>query len=278
MAALTDSYQPKGLPFSQHYPGTSRDFDDEELDEGDIVKSKPKPSSYLPLVNEPPYRGEEASDGRGEGAEGYHARQKHGGRQSEEISVVSGVSSEISCPLPLNGRIPASASVSATAAPRDRGLEPRSSGSGGQHPGNEPTPLQTSSTTTTSTAPPPLASSAASARANPQADDEEEEEDEDRRDLEESTTALLRRYTMERNGRPTSIHLGPSGEMVGSGWLSEILVTNHKKCSVTLEEDYITWRYLSRKDGESPPSQSSISSLTSTSPQSTVGGANYNTL
>lgn len=83
-------------------------------------------------------------------------------------------------------------------------------------------------------------------------DEEEEEGNEEEQEraglLEESTTALIRRYTMQRNGRPTSIHFGPSGEIVGSGWLSEILMTNHKKCSVTLEEDSITWRFLSRKD------------------------------
>ena len=80
-------------------------------------------------------------------------------------------------------------------------------------------------------------------------DDHPQSETESDRGLDDSTTALLRRYTLERNGRPTSIHLGPMGEIVGSGWLSEILVTGHKKCSVTLEEDCISWRFLSRKDG-----------------------------
>ncbi len=247
MAALTDTYQPKGLPFSQHYPDTSPAFDDREEDEGDIVKSKPKVTSYLPLVNEAPHRVEEASERRREGGQGFQTRQRQeisDQRGREKISLSSERNSEV----PPNGRIPAVESIT-PALQSDRKSSSGGgtslgvglgvgSGSGGKRPGKS------------ESTPPSQASALEDASSG-------DKEGEGKAGLEDSTTALLRRYTMERNGRPTSIHLGPSGEIVGSGWLSEILVTSHKKCSVTLEEDYITWRYLSRKDCEfllpSPP-------------------------
>ena len=213
-----DSYQPKGLPFSQHYPGTSRPFEDpdREEDEGDIVKSKPKSNPYLPLVNESALRGEETPKGRGEGAQGY--------QHSQEVHV--------HVKEPPNGRIPIAESIMSSSETGGGSGAGVTLGSAGLGSAEKPPPPQQATITTQKTK------------------DGDGASEDDKENIEVSTAALLRRYTLERNGRPTSIHLGPSGEMVGSGWLSEILVTNHKKCSVTLEEDYITWRYLSRKDCE----------------------------
>lgn len=221
MAALMDSYQPEGINFSQHY-GPSGFDGVEELDEGDIVKSKPrgKLNSYLPLVNEVPQQED--------------VREKPRSRDDGEISVQSGGrgisgankrQQSKTGPIPLNGQIPAIESAII--------------------PHHQPSPSITAGASLSSS----KQRSGQSMGEVENADDHPHSETESDRGMDDSTTALLRRYTLERNGRPTSIHLGPTGEIVGSGWLSEILVTGHKKCSVTLEEDCISWRFLSRKDG-----------------------------
>ncbi len=69
-------------------------------------------------------------------------------------------------------------------------------------------------------------------------------------DADDDTEALL---SIEREGRPSSIYLGPStGDMIegSSGCLEDTLVMGHKKCAVTLEQESITWRFLSRKESE----------------------------
>ena len=220
MAALMDSYQPKGIDFSQQYQ--SRGFDDPgELDEGDIVKSKPRGKmNYMPLVNEPPPAADErpTSGGMGAGSRNISAS---GGIERRQQQKYPG-------PIPPNGQPPAviepTTTKTTTKEPSPLGITPHDGADAKTPTRHLDLPERTPS--------------------SPQSETESD------RGLDDSTTALLRRYTMERNGRPTSIHLGPMGEIVGSGWLSEILVTSHKKCSVTLEEDSITWRFLSRKDGE----------------------------
>lgn len=223
MAAMMDSYQPEGINFSQHYQGATRGFDDEEeLDEGDIVKSKPT-AKYLPLVNEVPereqYRGRLGSPGgSGIGAQSGGWGSSGGGSGTEQQNKQ----------FPPNGQVPIMES------PHELPQAPtKPNDSLGRDSGIVLA----------------VAAGREDERSDPLEDPTETETD---KDFEDSTTALLRRYTMERNGRPTSIHFGPGGEIVGSGWLSEILVTGHKKCSVTLEEDCISWRFLSRKDGEKP--------------------------
>lgn len=218
MAALMDPYQPGSLLISHRYPGTSRDFDDQELDEGDVVKSKP--AAYLPLVNE-----------------GSHTdippRERIGSGGQVEVSSpqTPSVTQEAKGgykPLPPNGQIPVAVGIASRVSSK---LVSRP-GTGGS--GFTPSELEPCLST----------------RVEDHIDTSPSDEDSDGKGMEDSTTALLRRYTMERNGRPTSIHLSPSGEIIGSGWLSEILISGHKKCAVTLEEDSITWRFLSRKDGE----------------------------
>ena len=235
-----DSYQPEGVPFPRHRLEASlglgvEDRREEELDEGDIVKSKPKGKAssgnpYLPLVNE-------------------------GGAGS--VREAGAIEQAASSPgyVPPNGRIPAVQSILPDIKPTLVSASPGSAAA------TLSSALASTATATATTMEVGGATVTATAtrrggREPASLSDEEEEEEGNEEEqeraglLEESTTALIRRYTMQRNGRPTSIHFGPSGEIVGSGWLSEILMTNHKKCSVTLEEDSITWRFLSRKDGE----------------------------
>ena len=255
MAALLDSYQPEGVGFSsQHYPGAAGAFveDPGEVDEGDIVKSKPQGkinnTSYLPLVNEVPREDElmERLGGGGGGGAGERVGGRSGGgnKRSSSSGSSSGrvhqkqTTQQSTFPPPPNGQIPSMGGESAILP--HQSSSSAIAGSGGR-PGPGLTAGEPQGTTRTSLA--------GRGVANPQEEEEEEEEEEGDRGLEESTTALLRRYTVERNGRPASIHLGPMGEIMGSGWLSEILITGHKKCSVTLEEDSIRWRFLSRKEG-----------------------------
>lgn len=223
-----DSYPPKSVSFSQHYQESPGDFDNQEIDEGDIVKSKPqgRSNAYFPLVNEAP-----------------ESRARLGSRAGGTGQVQSDPLAKSECQIPAphgtytppNGRIPVVEPILST-------IEPTGD-SGAPTPGSAAAMLSSLSKVEP---PPPLHQSARTVAREASPSDEE---DRDREGLEDSTTALLRKYTLERNGRPTSIHLGPSGEIMGSGWLSEILVCRHKKCSVTLEEDSITWRFLSRKDG-----------------------------
>jgi hypothetical protein len=214
MAALMDPCQPKGHVFTHHYPDTTRDFDDRELDEGDIVRSKPRAQSgaYLPLVNES-YSDELPHEAVGRSTEVY------GHREADSAQLLD-------IQEPPNGQIPMAVGIASHPIPA-------SGGSGRTYiPLREELDM--------------------SMRIEDHVNDDAppSDDDSDSKGLDDSTTALLRRYTLERNGRPTSIHLSPSGEIVGSGWLSEILISGHKKCAVTLEEDSITWRFLSRKDGE----------------------------
>lgn len=221
MAALMDPYQPENLFSRPPYSGTPQGFA-EELDEGDIVKSKPqaKGSAYLPLVNEDSFTDESPRERLGSGeVKGVHI---HRSEQTADPQALG-----VGHKQPPNGQIPKvmgitsnpDSSSSSSALKTEIAIEPEP---------NWP-----------------------SSRIQDHIDTSPSDEDSDSRGLDvDSTTALLRRYTMERNGRPTSIHLSPSGEIVGSGWLSEILVSGHKKCAVTLEEDSITWRFLSQKDCE----------------------------
>lgn len=249
MAALTDSYQPEGISFSQHYPETSRDFDDQELDEGDIVKSKPsgKMNSYLPLVEDTQYT-DQPRERLGSG--GSCGVRTHPERQSGQST-----GSKTFCPPNTSqgagrrGYVPTEVSNITQGAGGGGGMPPN-----GGIPVAEVIVPRESTRVSRSLSEQETGWSHEQATSRLQTKAEEEGDtspsDEDSKGLEDSTTALLRRYTLERNGRPTSIHLGPSGEIVTSGWLSEILLSGHKKCSVTLEEDSITWRFLSRKDGE----------------------------
>ena len=215
MAALMDPYQP--LFSHPAYPGATQGFG-EEMDEGDIVKSKPqaKGSAYMPLVNEESFTGEPPRERLGSGD-----RQEVSTHQSEQMINVA--QEAVYKQPPPNGQIPTVMGITSapeSSAPKTEiAVEPEQ----GWLSSRIQDHIDTSSPS---------------------------DEDSDSKGLDDSTTALLRRYTMERNGRPTSIHLSPSGEIVGSGWLSEILISGHKKCAVTLEEDSITWRFLSRKDGE----------------------------
>lgn len=224
MAAITDSYQSGGILFPQSYP---REFDDEELDEGDIVKSKPsgKANSYRPLVNDVSYTEEpprQRLDSGGDSGVCVHQEQR------DDQTPVPAVGAQGGGSKPPNGRIPLAVGITTHHEPT--GVSRAGSGA----------PMELLSDQNRSWA----------SREEDERDTSPSDEERDGKGLDDSTTALLRRYTMERNGRPTSIHLSPSGEIVGSGWLSEILISGHKKCSVTLEEDSITWRFLSRKDGE----------------------------
>ena len=217
MAAFLGSYQSEGISFAHHSSEeASPGFEDPEPDDGEIVKSKPrnKQTSYLPLVDEAPYSKQPDLDERShvysEG-EVSEGEKLSCGPDGNPHSHRQGVEGAV----PLNGRIPTVDSIGGqceSSPIASRGVTKRGAGGG--------------------------------------AEKKQEEDGDGMDDLEDSTTALIRRYTMQRNGRPTSIHLGPSGEIVGSGWLSEILVTNHKKCAVTLEEDCITWQFLSRKERE----------------------------
>lgn len=236
MAALMDSYQPESLLFSHGYPGTSRDFDDRELDEGDIVRSKPQPgAAYLQLVNEDDSHTDTPPRQR-LGSGGKSKTCTHQDRQYEQLStgcpqtpqVAQGAAEGGYKPLPPNGQIPL---VVGIASHMSSSSVSRTGSGGTMLIPSEQEPCWSS-------------------RVEDHIDISPSDEESDSKGMEDSTTALLRRYTMERNGRPTSIHLSPSGEIVGSGWLSEILMSGHKKCAVTLEEDSITWRFLSRKDGE----------------------------
>lgn len=222
-----DSYQPESLPFSQHYSETSPSFDDrEEIDDGDIVKSKLGPrgkmNSYLPLVNvnDAPSLGESRASATSSGVCGYQGQFGPPERGAAE-SIAPSLSKNQG--LPPNGIIPV--------------VEP-------VHPHLELTPAPSQASELA-----PLGSDHPAGLVGRDSPPGPPTKTGKGLNLEDSTTDLLRRYTMERNGRPTSIHFGPSGEIVGSGWLSEILVTGHKKCAVTLEEDAINWRFLSRKEG-----------------------------
>lgn len=217
MASLLGSYRPEGISFAQHSSEeTPPGFEDPELDDGDIVRSKPrnKQNPYLPLVDETPYT--KQPEGLGDRS---HVYTEGGVSEGEKSACGPDIkppshSQGVGGSVPPNGRIPAVDSI------------------GGRR--------ESPSTTSSSVAKRGLGGGAE--------EEEGTEGDTITEDLEDSTTALIRRYTMQRNGRPTSIHLGPSGEIVGSGWLAEILVTNRKKCAVTLEEDCITWQFLSRKE------------------------------
>ena len=68
--------------------------------------------------------------------------------------------------------------------------------------------------------------------------------------FEDSTTALLRRYTAERNGRPTSIHLTSKGEIDGASSLMDTFRVVGKLYTVTLDEEQLSWVATGKKDGE----------------------------
>lgn len=223
-----DSYQrPEGMNFSPlgHYSDSPQVLSDEGMDPGEVVKSKPrgKMSSYQPLINEAPcveeLHEDVNSDDRRKEIKS-HLNYQHGSQKppSEKESREQSGSGDA---LPPNGTISEFVSLEVHVE----------SGIGDADSSDKKTyKFDLGSRATKKTL-------------------ETKGESEDR-GLEDSTTALLRRYTMDRNGRPASIHLGPSGEIVSSGGLSDVLLLGHRKCSVSLEEDSVNWRYISRKEGE----------------------------
>ena len=229
MAALMDSYQPEShLPFARRYPDSPLGYQPvRELDEGDLVRSKPRGiMNYRPLNSD---------DGKDESFErydstctvettpGYSEHRGHGDEQSETHKSASKILEQTqrvidSSRIPPNGGLPGFNSVSSQLGETLEDEETIKFDLGKMYgAGGSIEPIQ------------------------------EDENDSDKA-LEDSTTALLKQYTTKRNGHPTSIHLGPSGEIVGSGWLTDILMMGHKKYSVSLEEDSISWRVLSQKE------------------------------
>lgn len=59
--------------------------------------------------------------------------------------------------------------------------------------------------------------------------------------FEDSTAAILRHYTPERNGRPASFHLSSSGRPRDEPAMTDIFRVAGKECMVTLEDDLIKW-------------------------------------
>ncbi len=59
--------------------------------------------------------------------------------------------------------------------------------------------------------------------------------------FEDSTAAILRHYTPERNGRPASFHLSSSGRPREEPAMTDIFRVAGKECMVTLEDDLIKW-------------------------------------
>ena len=59
--------------------------------------------------------------------------------------------------------------------------------------------------------------------------------------FEDSTVAMLRHYTPERNGRPASFHLSSSGRPREEPAMTDIFRVAGKECMVTLEDDLIKW-------------------------------------
>ena len=71
--------------------------------------------------------------------------------------------------------------------------------------------------------------------------------------IEDSTTAILRHYTHEKNGRPASFHLSPSSGRGDPVIMSDVFRIGGRECVVTLEEDHIRWNRrhsLAKKSGE----------------------------
>ncbi len=59
--------------------------------------------------------------------------------------------------------------------------------------------------------------------------------------FEDSTAAILRHYTPERNGRPASFHLSSSGRPREEPAMTDIFRVAGKECMVTLEDDLLKW-------------------------------------
>ena len=69
-------------------------------------------------------------------------------------------------------------------------------------------------------------------------------------EFEDSTAMLLRRYTASKNGQHANIPITPTGEIGGTVSMKDTFRVAGKNCTVRLEEDYISWVQVGRKDGE----------------------------
>lgn len=254
MAALMNSYQPEGITFSQHYPdGMSRAYEEPDIDPDEVVKSKPasrvNKNSYLPLLNESSriedwterpksYRSETATY---TGSQTY----KQGAENPLGTSPTTSYPQEVDSPSydlsdTVVSKIPARVDIHPTAAPTATNDE-NDQGKGSSHEGDDDFVK---------------VDLGASLLAVPERDfssPQTESENEQEGGLGGSTLALLGDYDRSgtRGSRPTSINLGLPGDILCSpGGLVEVLIVGHKKCSVSLEDDCISWKILSRKSGE----------------------------
>ena len=261
MAAIMDPYQPEGLKFSQHYPaGVSNSYDEERrIDPDDeVVKSKPrgKVNSYAPLVNDTTHRREclERQGSSKEEASGSNVSHQYrlssvGGHQTPGIST----GSEYTSSKDGNSSVSSgSASVSANPQSSLPAVLPTSKDSGEAGRGNlnsagdeELIKIDLS------------AEGKAIRSRNTSSSLSESENEQEQEELGGSTTALLGDYegggsrSSSQISRPTCVPLGLSGDVLcSSGGLVEVLVVGHKKCSVSLDEDCISWQILSRKSGK----------------------------
>lgn len=207
-------HQPDALPFTQqHFTDPSPDFESQDFDSGDIVKSKPR--SYMPLTNET-----NDSEGEGEGIMENPSRSYPSGSASGSL-------------LPPNGSISlltGSASLGHTSTTAAQGLS------------REPSLIEEKRKLDIN---------------NPALVDREcgRNDFDDDDIVDDSTKALLGEDNSQqrRSGggtRPSFIHLSSTGGIGDSGELVEILMKGSKKCSVLLEEDRITWKFLTRKDSK----------------------------
>lgn len=253
MAALMNSYQPEGISFSPRYPdGVTRSF------EADIeeVKSKPraKANSYIPLVNESTHREERQERYRREAltrttSQMYKQKSSDSGNQCGMSTSCPQELSWNQCPLSDNDlsksptRLDVHSLATRTALNNGNGSEK------GVHldynDGDD-------DLVKVDLGAPSLAVSESDVTTS-----QTESENEQECMMDDCKAALLGDYQPRgRNGsrrsRPSSISLGlPRDILCSPGGLVEVLYVGHKKCTVSLEDECISWQILSRKSGES---------------------------
>ncbi len=241
MAAIMDPYQPEGLNFSSRYSADVRDsYSEEERPfdpEDEVVRSKPrgKLNSYAPLVNESPHR-KEWLERQGQLDEETAKHSVHQDQTSPGVSPPSTYTpsqgSGISSKLPTM--------ILTT--------------SGAVNTNDHSGPVLKEEPIKVDLSVPSLARDRLKKSATPESETDQEQDGE----LGGSTTALLGEYQeggvsrqSSSNSRANCVPLGLPGDVLcSSGGLVEVLVVNHKKCSVSLDEDCISWQILSRKSGE----------------------------
>ena len=261
MAALVNSYQPEGRSFSQHYAdGMSGSYAEDPEDE---VKSKPRlkknSEGYAPLINQNPPGPEERERHRSYGGviSTYRSSQVNQPDISESDNTYC---RSYSCPLEdslnlnlstdldeiVKSKIPATVNLQSSPTSTDP-----NHGNGGVKEADSDFKVGDDNLVKVDLGADSLASPVRRISTSQTESENEQETGQDG-----CTVALLADYqkggkSVVRPSRLSSVSLGlPRDFLCSPGGLVEVLAVGHRKCSVSLEDECISWQILSRKSCE----------------------------